>query len=66
MFGIFLFVTYYLGLTLKYSPIQTGLAFLRMIGMLVLAAQARHELPRAAASARRCSYRSACRSASSR
>ncbi|MGC5170306.1 MFS transporter [Microbacterium sp. DT81.1] len=39
MFGIFLFVTYYLQLTLGYSPIQTGLAFLPMIGMLILAAQ---------------------------
>ena len=39
MFGIFLFVTYYLQLTLGYSPIRTGLAFLPMIGMLVLAAQ---------------------------
>ncbi|MDN3497261.1 MFS transporter [Planococcus sp. APC 4015] len=39
MFGIFLFVTYFLQLTLGYSPIQTGLAFLPMIGMLVLAAQ---------------------------
>ncbi|WP_375386188.1 MFS transporter [uncultured Microbacterium sp.] len=39
MFGIFLFVTYYLQLTLGYSPIQTGLAFLPMIGMLVVAAQ---------------------------
>ena len=39
MFGIFLFVTYYLQLTLGYSPIQTGLAFLPMIVMLVLAAQ---------------------------
>ncbi|MET0674078.1 MAG: MFS transporter, partial [Microbacterium pygmaeum] len=39
MFGIFLFVTYYLQLTLGYSPIQTGLSFLPMIGMLVLAAQ---------------------------
>ena len=39
MFGIFLFVTYYLQLTLGYSPIQTGLAFLPMILMLVLAAQ---------------------------
>lgn len=39
MFGIFLFVTYYLRLTLGYSPIQTGLSFLPMIGMLVLAAQ---------------------------
>lgn len=39
MFGIFLFVTYYLQSTLGFSPIQTGLAFLPMIGMLVLAAQ---------------------------
>ncbi|WP_369370965.1 MFS transporter [Promicromonospora sp. Populi] len=39
MFGIFLFVTYYLQLTLGYSPIQTGLSFLPMIGMLILAAQ---------------------------
>lgn len=39
MFGIFLFVTYYLETTLRYSPIQTGLSFLPMIGMLVLAAQ---------------------------
>lgn len=39
MFGIFLFVTYYLQATLHYSPIQTGLSFLPMIGMLVLAAQ---------------------------
>jgi MFS family permease len=39
MFGVFLFVTYYLQLTLGYSPIQTGLSFLPMIGMLVLAAQ---------------------------
>ncbi len=39
MFGIFLFVTYYLQITLGYSPVQTGLAFLPMIAMLVLAAQ---------------------------
>ncbi|MDX2376786.1 MFS transporter [Microbacterium sp. LRZ72] len=39
MFGVFLFVTYYLQTTLEYSPIQTGLSFLPMIGMLVLAAQ---------------------------
>jgi len=39
MFGIFLFVTYYLQASLHYSPIQTGLSFLPMIGMLVLAAQ---------------------------
>ena len=39
MFGIFLFVTYYLQTTLKFTPINTGLAFLPMIAMLVLAAQ---------------------------
>ena len=39
MFGIFLFVTYYLQTSLHFSPIQTGLSFLPMIGMLVLAAQ---------------------------
>ncbi|MDQ1526801.1 MAG: hypothetical protein QOG18_1414, partial [Microbacteriaceae bacterium] len=39
MFGIFLFVTYFLQITLHYTPIQTGLSFLPMIGMLILAAQ---------------------------
>ena len=39
MFGIFLFVTYYLQTTLHYSPIKTGLSFLPMIAMLVIAAQ---------------------------
>lgn len=39
MFGVFLFLTYYLQTSLSYSPIQTGLSFLPMIGMLVLAAQ---------------------------
>jgi EmrB/QacA subfamily drug resistance transporter len=39
MFGIFLFVTYYLQTTLKFTPMQTGLAFLPMIVMLVTAAQ---------------------------
>ncbi len=39
MFGIFLFVTYYMQASLGYSPQQTGIAFLPMIGMLVLAAQ---------------------------
>jgi hypothetical protein len=39
MFGIFLFVTYFLQVSLAYSPIQTGLSFLPMIGMLILAAQ---------------------------
>lgn len=39
MFGIFLFVTYYLQTSQHFTPIQTGLSFLPMIGMLVLAAQ---------------------------
>ncbi len=39
MFGIFLFVTYYLQTSLNYTPIQTGLAFLPMIAMLITAAQ---------------------------
>lgn len=39
MFGIFLFVTYYLQQTLRFTPIQTGLGFLPMIVMLVVAAQ---------------------------
>jgi EmrB/QacA subfamily drug resistance transporter len=39
LFGIFLFVTYYLQTSLGYTPIKTGLAFLPMIAMLVLFAQ---------------------------
>ena len=39
MFGIFLFVTYYLETILKFTPINTGFSFLPMIGMLVLFAQ---------------------------
>jgi EmrB/QacA subfamily drug resistance transporter len=39
LFGVFLFVTYYLQTSLGYSPIQTGLAFLPMLAMLVVAAQ---------------------------
>jgi len=39
MFGIFLFLTYFLQGSLGYSPMQTGVSFLPMIGMLVLAAQ---------------------------
>jgi EmrB/QacA subfamily drug resistance transporter len=38
MFGIFLFLTYYLQQTLRYSPVATGLAFLPMIGMIVVSA----------------------------
>jgi EmrB/QacA subfamily drug resistance transporter len=39
MFALFLFLTYYLQGSLGFTPIQTGLAFLPMIAMLVLAAQ---------------------------
>ena len=39
MFGVFLFLTYYLQGTLGYSPVRNGLAFLPMVGMLILMAQ---------------------------
>jgi EmrB/QacA subfamily drug resistance transporter len=39
MFGCFLFLTYYLQDTLKYSPVLTGLAFLPLVAALMLAAQ---------------------------
>ncbi|WP_329137782.1 MFS transporter [Streptomyces sp. NBC_01476] len=39
MFGVFLFLTYYLQLSLHYTPVKTGLAFLPMIGALMVAAQ---------------------------
>jgi EmrB/QacA subfamily drug resistance transporter len=39
MFGVFLFLTYYLQVSLHYSPVSTGLAFLPMIGSLVVTAQ---------------------------
>jgi EmrB/QacA subfamily drug resistance transporter len=39
MFGVFLFLTYYLQLTLHYTPVKTGLGFLPMIGALMVAAQ---------------------------
>ena len=35
-FGVFLFVTYYLQQTLGYSPLKSGLAFLPMIGAVIL------------------------------
>ncbi|WP_049564686.1 MFS transporter [Streptomyces sp. SBT349] len=38
LFGVFLFLTYYLQGSLAYSPIETGLAFLPMIGALMLSA----------------------------
>lgn len=36
MFGAFLFLTYYLEQTLGYSPVTTGLAFLPMVGAIML------------------------------
>ena len=38
MFGIFVFLTYYMQQTLHYSPVVTGLAFLPMVGMIVVCA----------------------------
>jgi EmrB/QacA subfamily drug resistance transporter len=35
MFGVFLFLTYYLQQTLGYSPVKSGLAYLPMIGVLI-------------------------------
>lgn len=39
MFGVFLFLTYYLSTVLGYDPLPTGLAFLPMIGGIMVAAQ---------------------------
>jgi EmrB/QacA subfamily drug resistance transporter len=38
MFGVFLFLTFYLQTTLSYSPVRTGLAFLPMVGALMVTA----------------------------
>ncbi len=38
MFGIFLFLTYYLQETLGYSPVTTGVAFLPMVGAVTICA----------------------------
>jgi EmrB/QacA subfamily drug resistance transporter len=39
LFGVFLFLTFYLQVSLHYTPVKTGLAFLPMIGGLLVAAQ---------------------------
>jgi EmrB/QacA subfamily drug resistance transporter len=39
MFGMFLFLTYYLQTTLGFSPVRTGIAFLPMIFALTMSAQ---------------------------
>jgi EmrB/QacA subfamily drug resistance transporter len=48
VFGVFLFLTYYLQSTLGYSPVKTGLAFLPLIAALAATAQVsnRFLLPR--------------------
>jgi EmrB/QacA subfamily drug resistance transporter len=38
MFGVFLFLTYYLQATLGYSPVKSGLAFLPLVGALTVCA----------------------------
>ena len=38
MFGVFLFLTYYLQQTLGFTPIQTGLAFLPMSALIIATA----------------------------
>jgi EmrB/QacA subfamily drug resistance transporter len=38
MFGIFLFLTYYLQETLGFSPVMTGIAFLPMVGAIIVSA----------------------------
>ncbi|MEO3749154.1 MFS transporter [Streptomyces sp. B6B3] len=38
MFGVFLFLTYYLQASLAYTPIETGLAFLPMVAALMITA----------------------------
>jgi predicted MFS family arabinose efflux permease len=38
MFGVFLFLTYYLQQTLGFTPIQTGLGFLPMVGCIMVTA----------------------------
>jgi EmrB/QacA subfamily drug resistance transporter len=38
MFGVFLFLTYYLQTTLGFSPVETGLAFLPMVAGIMLTA----------------------------
>ena len=39
IFGVFLFLTYYLQITLRFSPVKTGIAFLPLIAALATMAQ---------------------------
>ncbi|MFE1170797.1 MFS transporter [Streptomyces sp. NPDC058773] len=50
MFGMFLFMTYYLQTVLGYSPVRTGMAFLPMVAAIVvgstqISAQLLHRIP---------------------
>jgi len=38
MFGIFLFLTYYMQVSLGYSPVVSGLAFLPMVACIAVSA----------------------------
>lgn len=44
MFGVFLFLTYYLQSTLGYSPMRTGVAFLPMVVSIIVTAQIQSNL----------------------
>jgi EmrB/QacA subfamily drug resistance transporter len=44
VFGVFLFLTYYLQGTLGWSPVKTGLGFLPMVGVLAIMAQVSNRL----------------------
>jgi hypothetical protein len=44
VFGVFLFLTYYLQGTLGWSPVKTGLGFLPMVGALAIMAQVSNRL----------------------
>jgi EmrB/QacA subfamily drug resistance transporter len=39
LFGVFLFLTYYLQATLRFSPVKTGIAFLPLVAALAVMAQ---------------------------
>ncbi|MDQ8704752.1 MFS transporter [Streptomyces sp. LHD-70] len=50
MFGVFLFLTYYMQLVLEYSPVKTGLAFLPMTAAIItgstqISARLLHHVP---------------------
>jgi EmrB/QacA subfamily drug resistance transporter len=44
LFGVFLFLTYYLEEVLRYSPVVTGVAFLPMIGALIVSSTTSSQL----------------------